>query len=151
MALNLYLHIIIFLFRNDTTNNGEQIHSSIAENTDVFEDSNKLIIDDDNHKALPSSKCFQNLQRLNHKSNLITFRRIIKATLFLEYIIGLLYTTGDQHISVSTEKNYVEENNNRDGRLVEEEAALIGRVRWSIYLNYFKKIGPYTCALICKL
>ena len=46
------------------------------------------------------------------------------------------------------EKN---EDKNQDGKLVEEEAALIGRVRWSIYLNYFQKIGPGTCVLICKL
>ena len=42
------------------------------------------------------------------------------------------------------------DDNNQDGKLVEEEAALIGRVRWSIYLNYFQKIGPWTCVLICK-
>ena len=42
------------------------------------------------------------------------------------------------------------DNLNQDGKLVEDEAALIGRVRWSIYLNYFNQIGPYTCVLICK-
>ena len=42
------------------------------------------------------------------------------------------------------------DNLDKDGKLVEDEAALIGRVRWSIYLNYFNQIGPYTCVLICK-
>ena len=58
------------------------------------------------------------------------------------------FFTGDQKLVPNTVQ--MKDNTNQDGRLVEEEEALIGRVRWSIYLNYFQKIGPYTCILICK-
>ena len=64
-------------------------------------------------------------------------------------INGMTSFSGDQKlVSNNIQKKDIV---NQDGKLVEEEEALIGRVRWSIYLSYFEKIGPYTCILICKL
>ena len=52
-----------------------------------------------------------------------------------------------------TQSHYDEDdrNNQAVGTLIEEEEAMIGKVRWAVYFDYFRKIGVFTSLITLSL